>query len=52
MVTPLDFIHIDFSSMGETDIFLQNTDRPLAVGQVMVEINGVLVLKVSGLLGA
>jgi hypothetical protein len=35
------------------DIFLQNTDRPLAVGQVVVEINGVLVnlLESVGLVG-
>jgi hypothetical protein len=48
MVTPLDFIRIDFSSTGETDIFLQNMDWPLAVGQVMVEINGVLVNLLEG----
>jgi hypothetical protein len=48
MVTPLEFIRIDFSSTGETDIFLQNMDWPLAVGQVMVEINGVLVNLLEG----
>jgi hypothetical protein len=48
MVTPLDFIYIDFSSTGKTDIFLQNTDWSLTVGQVVVEINGVLVNLLEG----
>jgi hypothetical protein len=43
MVTPLDLVHIDFSSTSEIDIFLQNMDWPLTVGQVMVEVNGILV---------
>jgi hypothetical protein len=52
-VAPLNLVHVDFSSMSETDIFLQNTDWPLAVGQVMVKVNGILinVLKGSGLVG-
>jgi hypothetical protein len=43
VVTPLNFIHVDFSSMSKTDIFLQDTDRSLAVGQIVVEVNRVLV---------
>jgi hypothetical protein len=43
VVTPLDLIHVDFSSTSKTDIFLQDTDWSFAVGQVMVEVNGVLV---------
>jgi hypothetical protein len=43
MVTPLDLIHVDFSSTNETDIFFQNTDWPLAVGQVIVKVNGILI---------
>jgi hypothetical protein len=48
MVTPLDLIHVDFSSTGETDIFLQNTDWPLAVGQVTVKVNGILINLLEG----
>jgi hypothetical protein len=43
LVTPLNFIHVDFSSTSKTDIFLQDVDQSLAVGQIMVEVNGVLV---------
>jgi hypothetical protein len=43
VVTPLNFIHIDFSPTGKTNIFLQDTDRSLAVGQIVVEVNRVLV---------
>jgi hypothetical protein len=35
--------------MGETDIFLQNTDWPLTVGQVVVEVNGILINLLEGL---
>jgi hypothetical protein len=49
MVTPLDLVHVDFSSTGETDIFFQNTDRSLAVGQVVVEVNGILINTLVGL---
>jgi hypothetical protein len=49
MVTPLDLIHIDFSSTSEADILLQNTDWPSAVGRVVVEVNGVLVNLLEGL---
>jgi hypothetical protein len=53
MVAPLNLVHVDFSSMGETDIFFQNTDWPLAVGQVLVKVNGTLVnfLESFGLVG-
>jgi hypothetical protein len=49
MVTPLDLVHVDLPSTGETDIFFQNTDRSLTVGQVVVEINGILVNFLEGL---
>jgi hypothetical protein len=49
MVSPLDLIHIDFSSTSETDILLQNMDWPFAVGQVVVKVNGVLVNLLEGL---
>jgi hypothetical protein len=49
MVTPLDLVHVDFSSTGETDIFFKNTDRSLTVGQVVVEVNGILINFLVGL---
>jgi hypothetical protein len=49
MVTPLDFVHVDLLSTGETDIFFQNTDRSLVVGQVVVEVNGILINFLEGL---
>jgi hypothetical protein len=48
MVAPLDLVHIDFLSMSETEIFLQNTDWLLAVGQVMVKVNGILIDLLEG----
>jgi hypothetical protein len=48
MVAPLDLVHIDLLSMSETDIFLQNTDWPLAVGQVMIKVNGILINLLEG----
>jgi hypothetical protein len=35
--------------MGETDIFLQDADWSLSIGQVMVEINGILINLLEGL---
>jgi hypothetical protein len=49
MVTPLNFVHVDLSSMGETDISFQYTDWSLAVGQVVVEVNGILINLLEGL---
>jgi hypothetical protein len=49
MVTPLNLVHVDLSSMGETNIFFQNTDWSLAVGHVVVEVNGVLINLLEGL---
>jgi hypothetical protein len=53
MVAPLDLVHIDLSSTSETDIFLQNADWSLVVGQVMVKVNGILInfLEGFGLIG-
>jgi hypothetical protein len=48
VVTTLDFIHVDFSSTSKADILLQNTDWSLAVGHVVVEVNGVLVNLLEG----
>jgi hypothetical protein len=43
MVTPLNLVHVDLSSTGETDIFLQDADWSLVVGQVVVKVNGILI---------
>jgi hypothetical protein len=49
MVSPLNLVHVDLPSTGETDIFFKNTDWSLAVGQVVVEINGILINLLEGL---
>jgi hypothetical protein len=49
MVTPLDLVHLDLPSTGETDIFFQNMDGSLVVSRVMVEVNGILVDFLEGL---
>jgi hypothetical protein len=49
MVTPLNLVHVDLSSTGETDIYFQNSDWSLVVGQVVVEVNGILINLLEGL---
>jgi hypothetical protein len=49
VVTPLDLVHVDLPSTGETDILFQNTNGSLSVGQVMVEVNGILINLFEGL---
>jgi hypothetical protein len=49
MVAPRNLVHVDLSSTSETDVFLQNTDWPLVVGQVMVKVNGILINLLEGL---
>jgi hypothetical protein len=48
MVAPLHLVHLDLASTGETNIFLKDTDWPLAVGQVMVKVNGIIVDLLEG----
>jgi hypothetical protein len=43
VVAPLNLVHVDLTPSGETDIFLQNADRSLVVGQVVVEVDSILV---------
>jgi hypothetical protein len=43
MVTPLYLIHFDLASTGEANVFLEDMDWPLAVGQVMVKVNGIFI---------
>jgi hypothetical protein len=48
MVTPLHLIHLDLASTGEMNVFLEDTNWPLAVGQVMVKVNRILVNLLEG----
>jgi hypothetical protein len=48
VIAPLNLVHANFSSTGETDILLQNTDWPLAVGEVMIKVNGILINLLEG----
>jgi hypothetical protein len=43
MVTPLHLIHFDLASTGEAGVFLKDTDWSLAIGQVMVKVNRILI---------
>jgi hypothetical protein len=49
MIAPLNLVHVDLTPTGETDIFFQNADRSLMVGQVVVEVNGILINFLEGL---
>jgi hypothetical protein len=49
MIAPLNLVHVDLTPTGETDIFFQDSDWSFAVGQVVVEINGILVNFLEGL---
>jgi hypothetical protein len=43
MVAPLNLIHLNLTPSGKVDVFFKNTSRSLSVGQVMVEINRVVI---------
>jgi hypothetical protein len=43
VIAPLNLVHVDLSSAGETDIFFQNSDWSLAVSQVVIKVNGILI---------
>jgi hypothetical protein len=49
VIAPLNLVHVDLLPTGETDIFLQNTDWLLTVGQVVVKVNGILINLLEGL---
>jgi hypothetical protein len=53
MVTPLHLIHVDLASMGKTDIFFKDANWSLPIGEVVVQVDGVVVdlLEVLGLIG-
>jgi hypothetical protein len=43
VIAPLDLEKLDLAPTGESDGFLQDTNRSLTIGQVMVEINRAMV---------
>jgi hypothetical protein len=49
VIAPLNLVHVDLPSTVEMDILFQNVGRSLAVGQVVVEINGILINFLEGL---
>jgi hypothetical protein len=49
MVTPLHLIHLDFASTGKMDVFFKDTNRSLPVGEVVVQVDGVVVDLLEGL---
>jgi hypothetical protein len=53
MVAPLNLIHLNLAPSGKADVFFKNTNRSLSVGQVMVEINRIVIyfLEDFGLVG-
>jgi hypothetical protein len=53
VIAPLDLEKLDLAPPGESDGFLQDTNRSLTIGQVMVEINRAMVdvLEHFGLVG-
>jgi hypothetical protein len=36
MVTPLHLIHLDLASTGKTDVFFENANGSLPIGEVVV----------------
>jgi hypothetical protein len=49
VVTPLDLVHVDLPSTGEMDILFQNTNGSLLAGQVVVEVNDILINFLEGI---
>jgi hypothetical protein len=49
MVGPLHLVHLDLASLSKTNNILKDTNWPLAVGHVMVKVNGVMVDLLEGL---
>ena len=43
MIGPLDFVELDRTSSGQTNIFLENLERSITIGQVIVQVDGVVV---------
>jgi hypothetical protein len=53
MVTPLHLVHLDLASTGKTNVFFKDTNWSLPVGEVVVQVDGVVVdfLESFGLIG-
>jgi hypothetical protein len=49
VVTPLHLVHLDLTSAGKTDVFFKDADWSLPIGEVVIEINGVVVNLLEGL---
>ena len=43
VISPLDFVKLDLVPPGETNIFVENFEWSLAVGQIMVQVDGLVV---------
>jgi hypothetical protein len=43
VVAPLNLVHFNLAPSGKADVFFENTNRSLLVGQVMTEINRVVI---------
>jgi hypothetical protein len=43
MVSPLDFVEFDRTPSGNTNIFFENLERSLPIGQVLVQVDGEVV---------
>jgi hypothetical protein len=49
MVTRLHLVHFDLASTGETDIFFKDADWSFSIGEVVVQVNSVVVDLLEGL---
>ena len=43
MISPLDFVELDHTTSGKTNIFLENFQGSIPIGQVIVQVDGVVV---------
>jgi hypothetical protein len=43
MITPLHLIHLNLASAGKTDVFFKNADRSFPVGEIGVQVDGVVI---------
>ena len=48
MISPLDFVELDRTSSGKTNIFFENLERSITIGQVIVQVDGVGKLYLEG----
>jgi hypothetical protein len=49
VITPLDLTHLDLASAGKTDVFLKDANGSLPIGEVVVQVDGVVVDLLEGL---